>query len=395
MKIIKYLVFIIISIFSKASPRFENKWIYIASDGNRFAENSKYLYLNNVNKKEGKIEHIWIGASEEVIQELRSNGFSAYYANSIKAKYHLLTAGVAIETHGPQFGRYLSGATIIDTHHGNALKTMGSDKDVERSSGGCVDYIKSRVWHRLVSISYLQVTNNGIPKETFKKARQLTESEILIAPYPRLDPFFKNDSMFKLGVNKQLLSEIQEKNQNRNVVIYAPTWREAFEEKNGKALSNICPDFKYINNLMERTGSILYISTHPREPLEIDYNKYEHISKLETGGDIYPFLRYCDVLITDYSSIFYDFLFADQPICFYAPDLAEYQATRGLYFEYKKHVPGPVSQSTSELIRDLNLALAGNDQYATNRSKRLSEFYIEVNKHPSEDTDKKINEILQ
>jgi CDP-glycerol glycerophosphotransferase (TagB/SpsB family) len=393
MDIFRHLTFVVISIFSWITPRTKKKWVYIAGTGQRFAENSKYLFLKNSNREEEVTEHVWIGTSEEVIKELNANDFTAYHATSIKGKYHLLTAGVAIETHGPQFGQYLGGATIIDTHHGNALKTMGSDETGE-GSRGLINHIKEWIWNRLITISYFQVTSDGTPKETFKKARQLTDSEILIAPYPRLDPFFNFNSAYEIGINKQMLNNIRKNSLDKNIVIYAPTWREAFGKKNGKPLSEIKPDLESIDDLMEETESLLYISTHPREPIEIDYRKYENISNLKTDGDIYPFLRYCDVLVTDYSSIFYDFLFADQPICFYAPDLTEYQATRGLYFEYEEHVPGSVSKSTSELLSDLKLALAGRDQYTADRLKRLSEFYVEPDEYPSEYTQQKIREVL-
>ena len=390
--IFDHILFAILSIVSRFTPRSRKKWVYTAGNGKRFAENSKYLYLNNINADDG-IKHIWIGTSGVLVEELKSADLRAYSLHSIRGKYHLLTAGIAVETHGPQLGQYLGGATIIDTHHGNALKLMGDD-ELAADTQDWVSSIKQWIWNKLVTVSYFQVTNEGIPKVTFQKAKNLADSEILVAPYPRLDPFFGHNSLFKIVTNTNMLNKIQNQSDKKDIVVYAPTWREAFDKQNGSPLTDILPNFRDIDRLLEQTGAVMYVSTHPREPIEIDFGKYENIFDFNTGGDMYPYLPYCDILVTDYSSIFYDFLFTNQPICFYAPDLIEYRSSRGLYFEYAEHVPGPISESTSELIDDLELALTGKDNYSKKRAERLCEFYTVPDRKPSENTRKEIMDTI-
>lgn len=391
MSLLSRLRSVMVLAISYLSPRDDSKWAFIAGNGSRFAENSKYLFLHCAEQR-ADITPIWISTSEELIAELQSEGFEAYSPDSLAGQVQLLTAGVAIETHGPEFSKYLGGATIVDTHHGNALKTMGADEGEGRA--GLIAESKHYLWKTLCGSSYFVVTNTGTPFETFKRAMEFDDDQLVVAPYPRLDVFFRSDPQFSIGVNEELLAQVRAEHEDRSVVFYAPTWRNAFGSRNGIPLAEITPDFERVDDLLAERDAILYVSAHPREPMSIEYERYDRVRPLENGGDLYPFLPYCDVLVTDYSSIFYDFLFADEPILFYAPDLAEYESSRGLYFAYEEHVPGPVSASTDDLCEHLSSALDGTDDHGDERAERRDEFYVEPREYPSHDAFEAISETL-
>lgn len=381
-RLIEFFSFAIVLTVSYLFPRRESEWVFIAGEGDRFAENSKYLFLYCTEERD-EISASWIGTSEEVITELRKRDFSAYKYDSILGRFRLLRAGVAIETHGPQFGKYLGGATVVDTHHGNALKKMGTDES--EGNLGAMKQLKQYLWDSFVGPSYFVATNTGTPLETFRKARGLNNSEIIIAQYPRLDIFHQTDGRFKIGTDEQELNEVSSLSEQYDIVFYTPTWRNAFGKENGLPLSKVKPDFEKIDSLLKRTDSVMYISSHPNEQMDVAYNQYDRILLLKNGDDLYPFLQYCDILITDYSSIFYDFVFNNSPILFHAPDLEQYESTRGLYFDYHEHVPGPVSESTDGLCVDLERALDGTDPYEKDRAELREEFFTECYKYPSYD----------
>lgn len=381
-QLLKFFSFAIVLAVSYLFPRRESEWVFIAGEGDRFAENSKYLFLYCTEERD-EISANWVGTSEEVIAELRKRGYSAYKHDTILGRFRLLRAGVAIETHGPQFGKYLGGATIVDTHHGNALKKMGTDESGAKLS--VIKQLKQHLWSSFVGPSNFVITNTGTPLETFRKARNLTRSEIIITPYPRLDVFHRTDRKFRIRTDEQELNKISSISEQHNVVFYTPTWRNAFGKKNGLPLSMVKPDFRKINSLLKRSDSVMYVSSHPHDEMDVTYDQYDRIFLLRNGDDLYPFLQYCDVLITDYSSIFYDFVFDDSPILFYAPDLKQYESTRGLYFDYQEHVPGPVSESTDGLCADLERTLNGTDRYEKDRAELREEFFTESYKYPSYD----------
>jgi len=77
----------------------------------------------------------------------------------------------------------------------------------------------------------------------------------------------------------------------------------------------------------------------------------EHIFFLSGAVDIYPVLDRIDILITDYSSIYFDWLLLDKPVVFFIPDYDEYtSASRELYDEYEALTAGPKVKSTKELL---------------------------------------------
>ncbi|WP_256686135.1 CDP-glycerol glycerophosphotransferase family protein [Halococcus qingdaonensis] len=381
-RFLKFSSFAIVLAISYLFPRRESEWVFIAGEGDRFAENSKYLFLYCI-KERDEISASWIGTSEGVVSELRESGFSAYKHDSILGRFRLLRAGVAIETHGPQFGKNLGGATVIDTHHGNALKKMGTD--VSEANLGVMKRLKRYLWDSFVGPSNFVVTNIGTPLETFRKAKNLDSSKFIIAPYPRLDVFYQEDKNFNIRTCTQELDKISSMSEQHDIIFYTPTWRNAFGKENGFSLSNIKPNFEKIDRLLKQRDSFMYVSSHPHDELDIPYDQYERVFLLENGDDLYPFLQYCDILITDYSSIFYDFTFEDKPILFYAPDLEQYKSTRGLYFDYEEHVPGPVSESTDELCADLESALNGIDRYEKDRAELQEEFFTDCYEYPSYD----------
>ncbi|MCP4220690.1 MAG: hypothetical protein GY765_39045, partial [bacterium] len=96
-----------------------------------------------------------------------------------------------------------------------------------------------------------------------------------------------------------------------------------------------------------------------------------HISFLYDLKDIYPFLPLADLLITDYSSIYFDYLLLDRPIVFFPYDLETYiNEERGLIFEYDRLTPGPHCFSREELEKEVFTALVDlKDSYKEKREE--------------------------
>ena len=101
----------------------------------------------------------------------------------------------------------------------------------------------------------------------------------------------------------------------------------------------------------------------------------------EPRADVYPLLARCDVLITDYSSVFFDFLHAGRPIVFFAYDLERYlRQDRSMYFGYERIAPGPICRSQADL-EDALLACRNNadgDPFARRRAELLEWAFAPV-----------------
>lgn len=160
--------------------------------------------------------------------------------------------------------------------------------------------------------------------------------------------FPRNDMIFKaLNYTENIKSKLNIPN-DKKIVLYAPTWRE-------ETSSDINLD---INAMQKELGDsyILLIRAHymvsnnmdirENYPFAIDVSNYPSIEELYTISD---------VLITDYSSVMFDYAYLKRPMLFYAYDLEKYiHGERGVYLDYEKIVPGPVVRKTSEIILNLN-----------------------------------------
>jgi len=380
--LIKKLLFFlpkdIIRVISLLFPRNERVWLFWAGAGDRFAENSKYLFLHAEN--ESAIRNVFVATDEDVVEMLEDNGYEAYMADSLRGKLLHLRAGVVFETHGPLGeypDEYTVGAQKIHLSHGNYVKTMGGGPATEPEGLGDLLEISKRKISDVLGRpeNYYTVTSLGLPAEIFAKAYGASETNLIPTGFPRNDALFDTVPGERIGIDQQAFEEVIETHKEQTTVFYAPTHRRAFNATAGTKLSDIEFDLDGIAEVLDSYDACLYIATHPEAEDNIDVCGYDRIKRLRTGGDIYPFLRYCDVLVTDYSGIFYDYLLLDRPIAFYAPDLDSYRDERGFYVEYESHVPGPIAKTQPELITVLDQILEGTDEYAPDREVLRNEFY--------------------
>jgi CDP-glycerol glycerophosphotransferase (TagB/SpsB family) len=140
---------------------------------------------------------------------------------------------------------------------------------------------------------------------------------------------------------------------DRRVVLYAPTFRG---DSVGAARADGLPDWRL---LRDRLGAdhILLVRLHPfvRDALVIDRELDGFVTDVSGHADINELLHVADVLVTDYSSVIFEYALLARPMVFYAPDLDAYERERGFYFDYRSGVPGPVTDTSEGLaaaIRD-------------------------------------------
>lgn len=89
---------------------------------------------------------------------------------------------------------------------------------------------------------------------------------------------------------------------------------------------------------------------------------------MSNNSDVYPILKHTDALITDYSSVYFDYLLLDKPILYYSPDIEEYQEQcRGFYSPYAELTAGVITQTEEELFKEIRNVIDGIDNYKTQR----------------------------
>lgn len=140
---------------------------------------------------------------------------------------------------------------------------------------------------------------------------------------------------------------------DKRVILYAPTFRG---ESVGAARADGLPDWHRLRDALA-ADHVLLVRLHPfiREALVIDRELDGFVTDVSDHPDINELLHVADVLVTDYSSVIFEYALLGRPMVFFAPDLAAYERERGFYFDYRSGVPGPVVETDEALaaaIRD-------------------------------------------
>ena len=358
-KFIIYTINIPAYLISFFFPKYSNIWIFGAWQGSRYSDNSKYLF-EYVSKNHKNIRCIWLTKSEVVINKLQKNGFEAYYSYSLQGYFYTAISGIVIVSSAlHDVNKFVINRSIkINLWHAITLKKIGCDVDKEfsfknRKPQFSLKYFKYFIYPFLkVDYDFVIASSEENAKKMIT-AFNLQRDNIIISGLPRTDIL---------------------KNRNKNdhaIVAYLPTFRDNshfnyFENFNTKSL----------NRYFQKKNIFFYYKTHFADESNWDLNE-ERIQEIPQD-DIYAFLKSVDILITDYSSVFFDFCLSNRPIIFAPFDIKTYIAKdRELYYNYEDVTPGPKCKSWQEVITEIDSILNGNDSYRKDRetiNKKFNKF---------------------
>jgi CDP-glycerol glycerophosphotransferase len=233
------------------------------------------------------------------------------------------------------------GQEIVSTWHGTPLKKLGLDIGDVYTRNPMIkqSYIDiSRKWDYLIS-------PNRYTTEILKSAFGY-QKEIFETGYPRNDILYNADED-KINQVKSSLNIPKDK----KVILYAPTWRDDEFEENGDIRFELKLE---LDKLKKELGDeyIILIRTHYFVADKIDLKGADdfvfNVSKYDDIAELYLI---SDILITDYSSVFFDYANLRKPILYYTYDLEKYEnVLRGFYIDIHEDVPGPLLKTTDEVI---------------------------------------------
>lgn len=236
------------------------------------------------------------------------------------------------------------GTTYIQTWHGTPLKKLGLDIDEVRMPGTDTERYKRNFIHEASQWDYL-ISPNEYSSNVFERAFNY-KGNILETGYPRND-FLYNFNEKDVHTIKRKLNIPMDK----NVILYAPTWRDDEYYEIGKYKFDLKLD---LDLLQERLGDdyIILLRMHYLIAEQIDVSKYNGFAiDVSDYLDIRELYVISDLLITDYSSVFFDYANLQRPILFYVYDLEKYKDDlRGFYFDLKEDAPGPLLRTSNEVL---------------------------------------------
>ena len=339
--------------FSFITPRNKKKWVIGNKTG--WNDNSKYFHIY-LAEYENEIRPIWICKTRKERDLVRSKGLEVYRKWSIKGLYHTMTSGAFIFSSGVHDINYWASGKVVKFNlwHGVGVKKLGmKSSDL---------YDPSKLLTRILTpFFYDQSTRfigpSDMMAQHFADCYRLSNEQMLKVGYPRCEFILSNQANILTQIrkyeNEEIAENIERLKKYEKVYIYMPTFRDAqtdFIEASGI-------DFKVLNDLLVSKNQILILKLHPATRIKREHIfGMSNIVILDKNMDVYPILPFTDVLITDYSSIYYDYiLMENKGIILFPFDYDEYiKNSRDLAFDYLTYTPGCKAWNFEELYRLLS-----------------------------------------
>lgn len=241
------------------------------------------------------------------------------------------------------------GVSYIQTWHGTPLKKLALDMDDVAMAGSTNIYrYKANFFDNTQKWDYL-LSQNRYSSEIFGRCFAF-HKDMLEIGYPRNDILFQKN-------NPDDIRQLKKKYglpENRKIILYAPTWRDNDYYGKGNYKFQLKLDFDMLKEALQ-SDYVIIVKYHYLVSSEIDWTPYQgFVYDFGRADDIAELYLVSDLLITDYSSVMFDYSILLRPMFFYCYDLEDYRDNlRGFYFDFEAEAPGPISQTTEELIRDI------------------------------------------
>lgn len=364
------------NIFTKL-PIKNNTVLYESFLGKNYSDSPKSIFKFLLENESKILKHVWVINDKDLVKYEKDfknknvkiiQRFSwQYFYYATVSKYFVLNM------RQPKWLYKKSEQIILSTWHGTPLKKLVFDMDNVTSANKNYKkdfYNQSRNWDYLIAA-------NKYSENIFESAFMFPKEKILTYGYPRNDILSNHSKKYKEQIKQDLgLPD------SKKVILYAPTWRDDEFHSAGKYKFKLQLDLERLSRELGEEYIIVlrmhyFISDNldltGYEEFAYDFSKYNDINDLYIASDI---------LITDYSSVFFDYSILRKPILFYTYDLEKYKnMLRGFYIDVTKDLPGPLLLSNDEVINSIKNIDDINENYKNKYNQFYNKFcYLEDGK---------------
>ncbi|MBD5280663.1 MAG: hypothetical protein HDS35_08990 [Bacteroides sp.] len=356
-------------------PRNKKIWLFGSNMG--YTGNAKYLFLHIYSNYKDKIKAYWITDKKEEKENLQSLGLPVAYKWSLRGIIYSLQAKLYLfNSYVSDINEYTFGNVVrFNLWHGVALKHIErTKKNPEKKYTTRNPFIKFRYFRFLVRPSYV-LSSSPIQTELFAKSFGVSEDRCVEGTYPRNEILKLDKRDLQKFIDRYEYStglpDIVEKIETYDhCIIYMPTWRDSGRN----FLDQIELDLIRLNSSLKKINGCMLFKLHPATKLNVNLDNLTNIILLDTGIDIYPLLPWTDCLVTDYSSIYFDYvLMENKKIILYIPDIKEYTTgDRDFAFPFEESVDGEKIYSFEKLLTSLETL--GKKDTGIDR-KKLKKFW--------------------
>lgn len=360
-------------LLARILPVRRNVVVFESNLGKNYTGNPRYIYEELVKRGLDRKLRIYYILNRPGETELPGNAVKVRNFR-VRFYYVMAVAGIWVsDTRFPNDIKKRKQTVYIQTWHGTPLKKLALDmEEIHMEKEESLSAYQEAFRANSATWDYL-IAQSPFAAEIFRRAFDF-HGQMLVCGYPRNDRLFRENTKERIDAIRKKYGVPADK----RVMLYAPTWRDDAFYGEGRYEFATDMDFTAMENAFGN-DFVLLVKYHYLVEDNRDFGKWK--------GFVIPFFQECDIvelylaadlLITDYSSVMFDYSLLHRPMFFYAYDMEYYRETlRGFYFDFEKEAPGPISRTTGELIGHIR-----NYRYETYRG-RIDAFERKFN--PADD----------
>ncbi|GAA2994237.1 bifunctional glycosyltransferase family 2 protein/CDP-glycerol:glycerophosphate glycerophosphotransferase [Streptosporangium longisporum] len=330
--------------------------LFESAEGSDYTGNPRYVH-EELQRRATELRAVWSHAG---VPERFPEDVDLVRRDTFRYAWTLARAGYWVDSHNlPYCYRKRAGTRYLQTWHGQVFKKMGLEEPRHRAQPAL-----ARRYAEAVARWDVLLTPSRDFQRDFARASGF-DGEPLHAGYPRNDVLVRHAEPAQRE-RARLVREFFEIPAGRRVVLYAPTYRDGG---------------RFSGDSIRLDLPALAEALHPDWVILVRAHRYDRFSVPDPLGHLvrdasaYPevndLMLASDVLVTDYSSIMFDYACLGRPILYYVDDHERYaSAQRGVCFDLAEVAPGPLLRDTGELAG----ALAGLDEVAETCTERYARF---------------------
>lgn len=335
----------------------DNMVVFESFFGRNYSDSPKYIYEYLGKHYEGQYRFVWVLNNRQKEKMpypcKRVKRFSLrYYYYMARAGYHVFNG------RQPVYFIKRKGNVFLETWHGTPLKKLVFDMDEVTTASPLYKkqfYTQTRSWDYLVA-------PNRFSEDIFRHAF-MYDGKMLETGYPRNDILYLKDKE-KEDLEKEIKKELGIP-LDKKVILYAPTWRDDEFYDHAQYKFTLKLDME---KMQKEIGDeyVLLLRTHYFIVDVLDLTPFAGFAyNVSKYNDIARLYLISDVLITDYSSVFFDYANLRRPMLFFTYDLEKYQSVlRGFYMNVEEELPGPMLFDTEEVIDAIRNLPAVEEKYS-------------------------------
>ncbi|HRY82214.1 MAG TPA: CDP-glycerol glycerophosphotransferase family protein [Candidatus Moranbacteria bacterium] len=371
--------------------------LFGSSNGKYYSDNSMFVF-EWILKNRNDIKPVWLTRNRAVFDKLRKEKKPVALINSIKGVVLLFKASVGLFTNSlrdlainpflmPKF------LNLIALRHGKSVKkvrfAIEGSKILKKEKGER----EKENYH----IKYAISTSEFI-SDIQEQCLLIGREKHIVTGYPRNDELFNPSEE-----NKNKWKKFTESVRFNKAILYGPSWRHGREATRFFPFNDF--DKNELKNFLESKKIILLLRPHKNDLLR--YNSLsKFLKELASSSenikfvshDIFPdvnsILPFIDVLISDYSALYHDFLLLDRPLMFVPYDFDDYNKQNGFLYDYYENLPGPALKNFKDFCNNIEAISRGIDEYIDKRRKLCDRVHFYKDSKSCERVSKLIDRIL-